>query len=833
MSTNRWGERLVGYPGDLARRYRRAGLWGTRTIAGELHAVASAHPRREAVVALDGRLTYHELDERTDLLAAGLAGLGLRPGDPVLFQVTNRLGAVIAWYGVLKAGLVPVCTLAAHRGHEIGEISRRTGAVAHLVEAGTTGFDLVGFAAEQQRDHPTLRHILVLGGAGAPGIAVESLGAGRDPRAARATVEDIQRGIDPDDVAVFQLSGGTTGVPKVIPRLHAEYWYNAAAYARSWGWTPDTRVAHLIPVIHNAGIVCAVHGPHSAGACLVLGSPDLAVSLPLMAQEGATHVLLGHGHFKAVAEPGFAAAAASLTQVVLSGAKVPPALFGELERRGLWSGQLFGMGEGLFLTTRPGAAREARATTVGIPLSPLDEIRILEPGTDTELPDGQVGELCCRGPYTLRGYFDAAAHNARAFTPDGFYRTGDLACVREIGGQRYLSIEGRIKDVINRGGEKINAEEVELLLLRHPRIIDAAAVAMPDPRLGERTCAYLVVRGEPLSLAEIREHFAQLQVAKFKWPERVEHLTEIPRTLVGKTDKKRLTVETEIPALPARLPGAGRLLAAPRSTIAVMASSEPPGAARGTGRAAPPRPAKAGPAKAGPAKDAGKPAGATTARRELVENEIYEHAIRLFAERGFAGTSLQDIADALGITRPALYYYVKSKDELLAKLAADVAGGSAAQITELAGRPDLDAAGKLREIVRLTALRQANQAERFRLLIRSEAELPAELSDAYDTSRRAVLHAVTDVIDEGIRAGRFRPVDARIAALGVIGMWNWVAWWFRPERDSADAVADQLADMAIAALQRADHRIPDGEGPAAALKMLRQDIDHLERVLDL
>jgi AcrR family transcriptional regulator len=254
-----------------------------------------------------------------------------------------------------------------------------------------------------------------------------------------------------------------------------------------------------------------------------------------------------------------------------------------------------------------------------------------------------------------------------------------------------------------------------------------------------------------------------------------------------------------------------------------MTSSQPPGAAPGKAGQAPPRPGR----------NAGKPAGATTARRELVENEMYEHAIRLFAERGFAGTSLQDIADALGVTRPALYYYVKSKDELLARLAADVAGGSAAQITELAARPDLDAAGKLREIVRLTALRQATQPERFRLLIRSEAELPAELSDAYDASRRAVLRAVTGVIEEGIRAGRFRPVDARIAALGVIGMWNWVAWWFRPGRDSADAVADQLADMAIATLQRADHRIPDGEGPAAALKMLRQDIDHLERILDV
>jgi AcrR family transcriptional regulator len=241
---------------------------------------------------------------------------------------------------------------------------------------------------------------------------------------------------------------------------------------------------------------------------------------------------------------------------------------------------------------------------------------------------------------------------------------------------------------------------------------------------------------------------------------------------------------------------------------------------------------KAGAAAHPSGRTGGKPAGTTTARRELVENEIYEQAIRLFAERGFAGTSLQDIADALGITRPALYYYVKSKDELLAKLAADVAGGSAAQITEVAARPGLDAVGKIREIARLNVVRVATQPERFRLLIRSEADLPPALSRAYDTSRRAVLKAVTGVIEDGIRAGRFRPVDARVAALGVIGMCNWVAWWFRPGRDGIDAVADQLADMAVAAVQRADHRTPDGEGPAAALKMLRQDIDHLERLLD-
>ncbi len=525
--------RLVPYPPEFVARYREAGLWGGRTIADEFHAVAQAHSERLAVVGLDARLTYRELDTRSDLLAAGLADLGIEPGGPVLFQVTNRVEAVVAWYGVLKAGLVPVCTLAAHRGHEIGAISRRVGAVAHLVEGGTRGFDLVGFAAEQQAGHPTLRHVLVLG-------ELAALGAGPEPVTARKVVDGIQQGIHADDVAVFQLSGGTTGVPKVIPRLHAEYWYNAAEYARSWGWTPETRVAHLIPIIHNAGIACAVHASHSVGACLVLGTADLDVSLPLLADAGATHVLLGHGHFGAPMHPAFDAAARTLTQVVLSGTKVPPALFDDLERRGLWSGQLFGMGEGLLLTTRPGAPRAARATTVGTPISELDEVRVLAPGTEDGVSDGEIGELCCRGPYTLRGYVDAPEHNARAFTSDGFYRTGDLAVITEIDGERYVAIEGRIKDLINRGGEKISAEEVELLLLRHPRVRHAAVVAVPDPRLGERACAFLVVDGEPLTLLDVQEHFAQLQVAKFTWPERVEHLPEIPRTLVGKVDKKRL-----------------------------------------------------------------------------------------------------------------------------------------------------------------------------------------------------------------------------------------------------------------------------------------------------
>ncbi|MFF2113082.1 (2,3-dihydroxybenzoyl)adenylate synthase [Rhodococcus koreensis] len=549
MTFSDWGGRLVTFPGDRAARYRDSGAWSDDPTGRRLHQVAIRFPDRPAVISAEGSMSFAELDRRTDEIAAGLIGLGLRRLDPVIFQLTNRLETVLAWYGCIKAGLVPVATLAAHRMHEIGHVSRTVGAVAHVVEAGLPTFDLVDFAREHADGHPSIRHVITVGdGAGSGGpdvIRLEDLGAGADPGAARAAVEEIEAHTDPLDVAAFQLSGGTTGVPKVIPRIHAEYWNNARMYAQRLGWDQDSRVAHLIPIIHNAGISCGLHAAHSVGACLVLATADAPTAFELMAKAQATEVLIGHGHYQAVLGPDFDKARETLRRVVLSGAKVPAELFDRVDDgAGHWAGQLFGMSEGLFTVTPLDSPTRARLTTVGTPIASDDEIRILEPGGERELADGEVGELCCRGPYTIPGYFDAADHNAAAFTPDGFYRTGDLAAITVVDGGRYLSIEGRIKDLINRGGEKVNAEELELLLLEHSGIADVAVVAMPDPRLGEKTCAYLIARdGEDVPLTEIQEHLAKLGVAKFKWPERLEWVPSLPHTNVNKIDKKRLRAE--------------------------------------------------------------------------------------------------------------------------------------------------------------------------------------------------------------------------------------------------------------------------------------------------
>jgi 2,3-dihydroxybenzoate-AMP ligase len=180
---------------------------------------------------------------------------------------------------------------------------------------------------------------------------------------------------------------------------------------------------------------------------------------------------------------------------------------------------------------------DVRLETVGRPISPDDEVRLLD-DDDNEVPSGEVGELCARGPYTLRGYYGAPEHNAKTFTADGFYRSGDL--MRQHPSGNYM-VEGRKKDLINRGGEKISAEEVENLILGHPAVQNVACVAMPDPELGERMCACVILRpGASLTLEALVSFLAASEIARFKLPERLEVMAEFPLSTFGKVSKKAL-----------------------------------------------------------------------------------------------------------------------------------------------------------------------------------------------------------------------------------------------------------------------------------------------------
>jgi 2,3-dihydroxybenzoate-AMP ligase len=542
MKLNRWRGSVVAFPAERAATYR-AEVWGSRTIGDEFHRQAQLSADKPALLTAGRSMTYAELDEATDRIAAGLIEKGFQPGDAVLLQADNSPEIVIAWYALIKAGLIPVTTLSIHRGNEIRQIAEQTQAAGHVVQRYDRTFDLVNFANGLAAENNPPRQVFLL--AGDPGEdSLMTVGAyiGRDR--ARKMVVDRQDTIDPDGVAVFQLSGGTTGIPKVIPRLHAEYWYNSRAWAERLGYEDDVRVLHIMPVVHNAGIVCALHPAHAVGGALVLSSARVDDALERIIEHGVTDVLLNLSFSTSWAEhPHFEEAMKCLRRIVMPGAPFTDQTFDAFESRGVRVFNMFGMGEGLCLATSYDDPRSVRQHSMGYPLSPLDEVRVLEPGTEIEVDDGEPGEFCARGPYTICGYLASPERNAAAFTPSGFYRSGDLvARHKSPTGLTYYTFEGRIKDLVNRGGEKINAAEVENLAGGMPGLRRAALIAIPSERLGESACLCVELESgaEEFTLDMLRAHLDSQEVAKYKWPERLEFFDILPVTPSGKFDKRQL-----------------------------------------------------------------------------------------------------------------------------------------------------------------------------------------------------------------------------------------------------------------------------------------------------
>ncbi|MBA9002610.1 (2,3-dihydroxybenzoyl)adenylate synthase [Thermomonospora cellulosilytica] len=510
------------WPEDFAARYIAEGYWSDRLLGDVLR----GDPAKTALIAGDQRLTYAELDERAERTAAGFHRLGVRRGDRVVVQMPNTASFVVVFLALVRLGAAPVLALPAHRHSEIGYLCELSQARAYVIADRHGGFDYRELARALDVEH------VVVDGDAAEFTALASLDA--DPVAYERP--------DPADVGVFLLSGGTTGLPKLIPRTHRDYVYNLEASAEVCGWSADMVYLVVLPAAHNFALACpGILGTFAVGGTVVLapsGSPDEAFGL--IERERATHCAV----VPPIALLWLDAATwsdedlSSLRLLQVGGAKLAAGPAAQIPKvLGCALQQVFGMAEGLLNYTRLDDPAELVETTQGRPLSPADEIRIVDPDTGEPVPDGEVGELLTRGPYTLRGYYRAPEHNARSFTPDGFYRTGDL--VRRLP-SGHLVVEGRAKDQINRGGEKIAAEELEGHLLAHLSVHDAAVVGMPDPVMGERTCAFLVVRGEPPTLRELKEFLRDRGVADYKWPDRIEVVDSFPRTPVGKISKKEL-----------------------------------------------------------------------------------------------------------------------------------------------------------------------------------------------------------------------------------------------------------------------------------------------------
>lgn len=526
---------FVPFPADRATAYRAAGYWAGRTLDTVLTDAARRWPQRVAVLDAVGgeRFSYAELEERADRAAAGLHALGIAPGDRVLLQLPNSCQFAVALFGLLRAGVIPVMCLPGHRAAELGHFAAVSGATGLLVADVAGGFDYRTMAQSLADNHPALRHVLVHGEPG-PFVSWTRL---CDEAPARQPVPPA----DPGSPALLLVSGGTTGTPKLIPRTHDDYLFNATASAELCRLGSDDVYLVALSAGHNFPLACpGLLGALTVGATTVFGTdPSPEAAFTAIARHGVTVTALVPALAKLWAqacdwEP---MTPKTLRLLQVGGARLEPE-DARLVRAALTPGlqQVFGMAEGLLNFTRPDDPPEIVEQTQGRPLCADDDVRVVD-GAGRPVAPGEEGELLVRGPYTINGYFRAERDNQRCFGPGGFYRSGDLVRVRRDGN---LVVTGRVKDVICRGGETVSAADVEEQLQSHPAIFAAAAVPLPDPYLGEKICAAVVFAGPPVTLAELNAYLDQRGAAAHARPDVLAPMTTLPTTPIGKVDKKAI-----------------------------------------------------------------------------------------------------------------------------------------------------------------------------------------------------------------------------------------------------------------------------------------------------
>ncbi|WP_454740197.1 AMP-binding protein [Cupriavidus necator] len=519
-------------------RYVAEGALGFETLVDGFRSVAAKYPENVALLGPGLRMTYAELDAKTSRLAAALLETGLVPLDRVVFQLGDSEQLIMSFLACLKAGLIPICTLAAHREREIGYLANLAEAKLHIVQGDDPKFDGITFARKMRDATPSLKWILQARGEPQVGVLhLDQLIESVSEVQAMARLEEVV--LDPFQAAVFQLSGGTTGVPKIIPRFHNEYLYNMRAVADWLGYRSDDVLFMPQPMVHNLNMGCCF-GPILMSGGTVTVAPDLRPEtlISLIETTKPTWLMLG-GPIVARIESAIKTGRIDLNARGVIAANSAPKLRALL---GVPVYHIFGITEGVIMLTHEGDPAEALDTTNGRPVSAWDDVRILVPGTETSAAPGEIGEPVFKGPYTIHGYYRAEERNRETFTSDGYYRSGDLMQAKRIGDKTYYVFCGRLKDLVSRAGEKINCEEVEMAVAGHPAVAAVVAVPYPDPVYDERLCAVLVLRDGYTSptLQELGAYLQEYGMAKFKWPERIEVVSEFPLTASGKLSRQRL-----------------------------------------------------------------------------------------------------------------------------------------------------------------------------------------------------------------------------------------------------------------------------------------------------
>lgn len=519
------------WPHEFAGRYREKGYWQDLPLTD----ILTRHARSDATAVIDGEhhYSYRQLNDASDNLASALQVQGIKRGETALVQLGNVSEFYITFFALLKIGVAPVNALFSHQRSELNAYASQIAPALLIADRAHALFANDTFLTTFVAEHPSVRVALLRGDSGE--LALENA-------IARPADNFIASPTPADEVAFFQLSGGSTGTPKLIPRTHNDYYYSIVRSNEICEFSAQTRYLCALPAAHNYPLSSpgALGVFHAEGCVVLAADPSATLCFPLIEKHQINVTALVPPAvslwLQAIAEWGSNAQLASLRLLQVGGARLSATLAARIPTEiGCQLQQVFGMAEGLVNYTRLDDPFERIINTQGRPMCPDDEVWVADENGNL-LPPGHVGRLMTRGPYTFRGYFNSPEHNASAFDENGFYRSGDLISIDEQG---YITVQGREKDQINRGGEKIAAEEIENLLLRHESVIHAALVSMEDSLLGEKSCAYLVVKA-PLRAVAVRRFLREQGVAEFKLPDRVECVDALPLTPVGKVDKKQL-----------------------------------------------------------------------------------------------------------------------------------------------------------------------------------------------------------------------------------------------------------------------------------------------------
>ena len=535
-------EGFTPFPEEFIQKYREKGYWQDSTLADTFTEVCRKYANRVAVCDAKTEVTYADLDDRATNLALNFLEIGLRSGHHVVLQLGNVLEFVYTYFAFLKIGVRPILALHTHRYRELKQFVEISKAVAICTADKSKDCDFADIVNRIELVCPSLKTKIMLGEVAEGFHSLSGLITNTTTRNP-SEIEQIQKTIDPCEPALFLLSGGTTGIPKLIPRTHNDYICNSKLAAKHTEITPSSVLLAVLPIAHNLPLACpGMQGFMLTGAKIVLHKSTRAAEVfSLIEKYKVTHIhivpalLIIWMHDPLVKDHNLTS-----VQVIQSGGQRLQPETRILTERLLVNCTVqenFGMAEGMLMYVRLDDPLDVRRETVGRAMCDDDEIMLLGEN-DLPVKPGEVGEFCARGPYTLRGYFNAPEHNIRAFTKDGFYRSGDL--MRQHKSGNYI-VEGRKKDLINRGGEKISAEEVENLILSSSKIKNVACVAMPDPVLGEKMCAFVILKeGKNLTLDELNKMLLQHEIAKFKLPERLEIVDQFPLSTFGKVSKKDL-----------------------------------------------------------------------------------------------------------------------------------------------------------------------------------------------------------------------------------------------------------------------------------------------------